>query len=369
MSKLFETTTIKSMILENRFVRSATWEGMANEDGSCTPKLIHCMAELARGEVGMIITGHAYVSREGQAGPWQMGIYGDELLPGLTQMADAVHQAGGEIVVQLAHAGGYAASNLSGLDALGPSTIEKDQGLICREMSREEIARIVQAFGDAATRAKRAGFDGVQIHSAHGYMLSQFLSPFYNKRTDEYGGSLENRSRIVLEVLKSIRDSVGNDFPVLIKLNSEDFVDGGLRIEEMLQVAKWLEKSGIDAIEMSGGTAESGKYSPVRPGKLSSQNQEAYYREAAGLYKNEISVPLVLVGGIRSYEVAEQLIESGLADYISMSRPLIREPHLIKRWKSGDTSRATCVSDNLCFNPGRAGEGIYCVTQEKLDNK
>ena len=369
MAELFKMSAINSMKLDNRFVRSATWEGMASEDGSCTVRLIALMEELAKGGVGLIISGHAYVSREGQAGPWQLGIYSDELIPNLSKMTEAVHGQSGKIILQLAHAGFRAASDLTDMTPLGPSNRKKEDETLCKEMTHSEIYHIVESFAKGAVRGQRSGFDGVQIHAAHGYLLSQFLSPFYNKRKDEYGGSIENRARIVLEVLGAIREKVGDQFPVLIKINSEDFVEGGLNVKEMIQVATMLEKAGIDAIELSGGTVDSGKFIPVRPGKINSEEKEVYYREAAKRYKEKISVPLVLVGGIRSYSVAEQFVKTGLADYISLSRPFIRESHLIKRWKSGDKSRSTCLSDNLCFKPIRAGEGLYCYTAKKLRNK
>jgi 2,4-dienoyl-CoA reductase-like NADH-dependent reductase (Old Yellow Enzyme family) len=369
MARLFETTAINTMNLENRFVRSATWEGMAGEDGSCTPRLIDLMVELAKGGVGLIISSHTYVSREGQAGPWQLGIYSNELIPNLREMTEAVHRQGGKIGLQLAHAGCRADFNLTGMQPLGPSLKEKESGPLCREMTQEEIRQTIEAFAKGATRAQKSGFDGVQIHAAHGFLLSQFLSPFYNKRKDDYGGTIENRARIVLEVFQGIRDAVGDRFPVLIKMNSEDFLDTGLSVEEMVQVGAMLERAGIDAIELSGGTADSGKLVPVRKGRIDSEQDEAYYRGAAKRYKEKISVPLILVGGIRSYSVAEQLVETGLADYISLSRPFIREPHLIDRWKSGDTGKATCLSDNMCFNPIRAGQGLYCYTEKESRGK
>ena len=159
---------------------------------------------------------------------------------------------------------------------------------------------------------------------------------------------------------------VGEKYPIFIKMNSEDFLEGGFGKNEMIQVAASLEKAGIDAIELSGGTVSSGKFTPVRTDKIDSEEKEVYYREAAKQYKEKISVPLLLVGGIRSYEVAEQLVKEGLADYIALCRPLIREPHLINRWKSGDIKKATCRSDNLCFRPIVSGKGIYCVVEEKL---
>jgi len=365
MSKLFETTSIGTLTLANRFVRSATWEGMAARNGAPTQKLINLMVLLAQGGVGLIITGHAYVSPEGQAGPWQLGIHRDDFIDDLQEMTNAVHDAGGKIVVQLAHAGCHANSELSSLEAIGPSAMENEKGPLCREMTSEDIQRITASFGQAALRASRAGFDGVQVHAAHGYLLSEFLSPFYNKRTDQYGGSLENRMRIVIDIAREIRENVGYEFPVMIKMNSEDFVEGGLTVDEMLQAAAVLEQAGIDAMELSGGTMYSGKYVAVRRGKLKDKEDEVYYLEAAKRYKAAIKTPLMLVGGIRSFDVAERLVNEGITDYISLARPLIREPGLVNRWKSGDTGRANCQSDNLCFKPATQGEGIYCVTEEK----
>ncbi len=365
MSILFQPTVLNGMGLANRFVRSATWEGMATAGGACTNRLTGMMEMLAEGGVGLIITGHSYVSREGQAGPWQIGIHEDSTLPGLIQMTGAVHRCGGKICIQLAHAGAQAAARLSGLDAMGPSVVHVDGMAVCREMSREDIDRVVRAFGDAAARAKHGGFDAVEIHAAHGYLLSQFLSPVVNRRSDEYGGSLANRSRIVLEVLQHVRRAVGPDYPVLIKLNSEDFVEGGFSLEEMLEVSALLEKAGIDAIELSGGTgSDASKYQPVRFGTVTKEN-EAYYRDAARRFKQIVDVPLILVGGIRSPDVAERLVEEATADYIALSRPFICEPDLVNRWKNGDTTKSACVSDNRCFNPAMSGEGLRCVLGEK----
>ena len=237
----------------------------------------------------------------------------------------------------------------------------------CREMTGDDFRMVAEAFGKAAARAQEAGFDGVQIHAAHGYLLSEFLSPFYNRRNDQYGGSVENRARLLLEVAHNIRDKVGDRFPVMVKMNSEDFVTGGLTVEEMLEVASILESAGIDAIELSGGTRYSGDYMPVRPGRLDTENMEVYYLEAARKFKERVKVPLMLVGGIRSYAVAERIIREGIADYVSLSRPLIREPDLVNRWKSGDTGKARCLSDNLCYEPAIAGDGLYCVVEKRLD--
>jgi 2,4-dienoyl-CoA reductase-like NADH-dependent reductase (Old Yellow Enzyme family) len=267
MSTLFESTRINGMELKNRFVRSATHEAMAGLDGVAKGPLLGCMAELAKGEVGLVITGHAHVTLEGQAGPRQLGIYSDAMIDSLKQVALAVHENGGVVAVQLAHAGKQGI----GKDAhapLGPCDVVEEGIKKVSAMSAADIKRTITAFGDAAQRAVKAGFDAVQIHGAHGYLLSQFLSPHYNKRDDDYGGSLENRARLLVEVYEEVRGRVGTSFPVMVKVNSEDFLEGGITVEEVIRVARMLEDRGMDAIEMSGGTFESGKYIPARGGDI-----------------------------------------------------------------------------------------------------
>ncbi|MBA4390717.1 MAG: NADH:flavin oxidoreductase [Syntrophus sp. (in: bacteria)] len=361
MLTLFEPTQIRNLTLANRFVRSATWEGLAGDNGSITPRLVDTANELARGGIGLIITGHAFVSREGRAGRWQLGIYSDDLIPGLVKMTTSVHGLGGKIAAQLAHAGSHAPYSLSGLEPMGPSAPPTGSEAVGREMTHPDIEAVIHAFAAAALRSQTAGFDAVQIHAAHGYLLSQFLSPHFNKRKDKYGGNIENRARLAVEVIKAVRSAVGPDFPVFIKVNSEDFLPGGLTVEEMAQTAIMLEKNGVDGIEMSGGTFLSGKNIPSRPGKPGHGKPEVYYENAARLYKEKVRVPLMLVGGIRTFETAERLVTEGLADYLAFCRPLIREPGLVNRWKSGDRKPAMCVSDNGCFKPGFKGHGVSCV--------
>lgn len=364
MSKVFESTTINGMHLKNRFVRSATWEGMAGEDGRCTPKLTDTMVRLADGGVGLIITGHAYVAKQGQAGPWQLGIYDARLIDGLHEMTDAVHAAGGKIVAQLAHSGMFADPNLTGMEPLGPSAIAGLSKHRIREMTHLDIEHAIADFGRASERAKAAGFDGVQLHAAHGYLLSQFLSPYFNQRRDIYGGVIGQRVRIVVEVLEGIRHQVGKDYPILIKMNTSDFLEGGQNFTDASIAAAVLADNGLDAIELSGGTGLSGKLNPVRTG-IREISDEAYFREATVVFRERVSIPIILVGGIRSFTLAEQLVEEGAADYVSMSRPFIREPDLINRWLAGDRRKATCLSDSRRFVPARKGEGIYCVISER----
>ena len=364
MTELFETTELNGMKIKNRFVRSATYEAMAGLDGTVQDKLCCYMDELSRGEVGLIITGHSHVTREGQAGPGQMGIYSDAMVDGLRRITSIVHENGGVIAVQLAHAG----QRSIGVDeyaALGPSDVLEAGVKKASAMTVDDIKRTVIAFGDAAERAVKSGFDGIQIHAAHGYLLSQFLSPHYNKRTDSYGGNLENRARLLLQVYNEIRQRIGTSFPVMAKINSEDFVKNGITVKETIKVAHMLEDCGMDAIEMSGGTFESGKLIPSRIGTSKSEGREVYYREAAETFKKEIGIPLILVGGFLSFNVVQDVVASGLADYVALSRPLIREPNLISRWAGGDRTKAVCISCNKCFSTLSTKEALHCTVEKK----
>lgn len=364
MPKLFTPTRIKNLALPNRFIRSATWEGLATEDGVCTPELVDLMLDLAKGNAGLIITGHAYVSSEGLATVRQLGIDNDGLVEGLSEMTDAVHREGGRIIMQLAHGGLRADPKFTGMTPMGPSTGEGLLESPGREMTVADIRQAVDDFGQAAHRAQAAGFDGVQIHAAHGYLLSQFLSPAFNRRDDNYGGDIQNRARILLEVFNSIRQAVGHHFPIFVKINSEDFLEKGLTREDAIHVGVMLDRAGVDAVEISGGTILSGKRIPFRR-EIIFERDQAYFRQATRALKAKIRAPVILVGGIRSYLLAERLVDEGYADYLSMSRPFIREPWLIARWQSGDLRKATCISCNGCLGAARSEQGIYCVQDRK----
>jgi len=356
------------MQLANRFVRSATWEGMAAEDGSCTRQLIDLMAQLAKGGVGLIITGYAYVLPEGKARIGQLGFYEDGLIEGLQEMTRAVHKHGSKIVAQIVHGGIFCDPEFTHQTPLAPFYIPDLIASPHKEMSVGDIQKISEAFGQAAKRAQVAGFDGVQIHAAHAYLHSQFLSPVFNRRADAYGGPVENRARAILDALDAIRSAVDPDFPVLIKMNCQDFIEGGLTLEDALKVGDMLQNNGIDAIELSGGTLISGDLGPVRP-KITSQKKEAYFRQEAKKFKEMLRVPLILVGGIRSLPVAQQLLDEGYADYISMCRPLVREPDLVKCWAKGDQHKSTCISDSHCREAAFSGDGIYCMVEKKIQEK
>jgi 2,4-dienoyl-CoA reductase-like NADH-dependent reductase (Old Yellow Enzyme family) len=364
MRKVFEETRINGMTLKNRLVRSATWEGMCEPDGRPTRKLAECYTDLARGGVGIIISGCAFVRTDGKGFPGQMGIQTDAFRTDMKALTAAVHDLGGKICMQLHHAGGQTSSETIGGRPVAPSSVEVAQfPETPAELSVKDIGELVALFGAGAKRAREYGFDAVQLHAAHGYLINQFLSPLTNRRDDHYGGSAEKRRRFLMEVYRSVRGAVGADFPVLVKLNATDNLDGGLGPAEALHAALTLDKEGIDAIEVSAGTPASGDLSPVRPGSVAGK-QEGFNLSLAVMIKKSVSCPVMTVGGIRSIEVAEEIIRKEETDYISMSRPFIREPALAKRWQGGDRAPATCISCNGCFKPGLKEVGIYCVVDK-----
>ena len=368
MNTLFDQTTINGMPLQNRLVRSATWEGMCTTDGRPLPKLISLYRDLARGGVGLIITGYTFVSPEGKQLPGKMGIHTDDFADIMKVMTGTVHNEGGTICIQLVHAGGQTDSGNAGRQPLAPSAVKIDQyPELPAAMTGEDISRVIGAFGEGARRAKDWGFDAVQLHGAHGYLINQFLSPLANQRQDEYGGSIENRCRFLLEVYQAVRSAVGPDFPVMVKLNGADNLAGGLSPEDALFAAKALDNAGIDSIEVSGGTPASGERSPARM-KINSPEKEAYNLALAKQIRTAVACPIMVVGGFRSFEVAENTVREA-ADYVSMARPFIREPGLAKRWQAGDRSPARCISCNCCFTPGLKEGGIYCVVEKKEQEK
>lgn len=362
MSVLFQNSAMNGMVLKNRFVRSATWTGMADERGACTQRLIEFYADLARGGVGLIITGHAYVRKDGQAGPRQLGIDREELIPALKRLTNSVHDSGSRIVLQISHAGGYAIETLTGslpLVVSGGNPYMPQSG---KELNVSDIADIVDAYARAAERAKEAGFDGVQIHAAHGYLLNQFLSPAYNQRTDRYGAYLHQRAEALLAVVRRVRMAVGGEFPVLVKLNSCDYLDDGLDVSESCEIACLLEEAGVDAIEISGGTRAT-----CSKTRVLLEADDAYFLPAAQMIRRKLRIPLILVGGIRSYETALRLVDEGSVDYVAMSRPFICEPHIVARWEKGDLRKSLCRSDNTCRSIGLNHGEVGCQMTEMLD--
>jgi len=372
MSILFEPMKIKTMELRNRFVRSATHDGCADETGHVSDKQVKLFEELADGGVGLIVTGLAYVHSSGQLSPVQNSVADDDCVPGLQRLAAAVHDRGGAIAVQLVHTGSEAARFLKARDeqAIAPSIVPDDPLLSegYRSMTEDEIWDIIRAFGDAARRVREAGIDAVQLHGAHAYLASQFLSPCTNRRDDDWGGALENRLRFHKEVCRDIRAKVGEGYPVLVKIGVEDGFPGGLEFSEGRQAAQLLAQWGYDALEISQGLrGESYAGTEFRTG-INRVDREAYFRDWCKRIKSQVSVPTMMVGGLKTFELMEEVVQNGEADFVSLSRPLIREPGIINEWKGGDRHRATCISCNMCLEALRRGETLHCAQERRQEN-
>ena len=349
MEALFDQTQLSGMKMKNRFVRSATHDGRADEMGHVTPELISHYEELAKGGVGTIITGLASVTDIEKIVPRQMGIYNDSFIPEYKSLTDIVHQHNANIIVQLVCNGAQNTSKAEGV-LWAPSVFENEPSVArAKEMTKVDIALMKDAFVAAAVRSKKAGFDGVQLHVAHGYLLSRFLTPYYNRRTDEYGGSLANRARVILEISQNIREAVGEDYPVLVKINSEDFMDEqGFTFEECKVLCKSLQDVGISAIEVSGGSRLSRpKEGAIRPVK---QDTESYFKQYAIELAEELDIPIISVGGHRNFDKLSEIVSQTKTEYISLSRPFVREKELINRWESGDKAPAKCISCSKCLH-------------------
>ena len=326
---------------------------MADERGEPKEELFGVYEELARGDIGMIITGFSSIFEEEKPLIRMMGIYEDSFIETYRELTGMVHGLGGKIVMQIGYGGTRTSFPQEGRLLWGPSAVpEYSTGIMAKAMTLQDIQTLLKALGDAAERAKKSGFDGVQLHCGHGYLLGQFLSPYHNRRWDEFGGSVEKRARIILEAYAMVRQKVGPLFPVMIKLNAEDHIVEGAAIEDSLYVCRELSRMGIGAIELSGGI---NPFSSIR--HVESEAGEAYFAEAAAKIAKEIEVPVILVGGLRSPNVMERLLKETAIECFAMSRPFLAEPQLITRWKSGDKSRAKCLSCNHC----KTAEGNYCT--------
>ncbi len=355
---LFTSAKIGTLDLSNRLVRSATAECLANPDGRPKPELKTFYQELARGGVGLIITGHMYIHPSGKAHPEMVGIHSNDLIPHLAELAEAIHQEDGRVAVQINH-GGMQCNPQAVPETIAPSAIDAPfLTRPAREMTPDEIDLAIQSYVQAAWRVREAGFDAVQIHGAHGYLVSQFLSPFVNQRTDEWGGDLEGRMSFLRAVCQAVREQVGPDYPVFIKLGMMDGMEGGLTAEEGVQVVAALEEMGLDGVEISGGVGGGGDLS-TRKG-INSEAKEAYFRSLAQKARPVTRLPIILVGGFRSRNVMEEVLAAGDADFISLCRPLICEPDFPNRLRLGQQVRSSCISANQCWPEG-AGEGIACM--------
>lgn len=361
---LFQQGTIGSVVLHNRLIRAGTSESMAEpESGEMTVPLLSLYERLAAGGIGGIITGHLYVEPRGKYAPGQVGIHHDDMLPGLRRLVETVHAHDARIFAQLAHAGSQ--SRVRTVAPLAPSPVPNPlTGQEVSASSGEEIEQVVAAFGNAARRAVEAGFDGVHIHGANGYLISEFSSPVTNRRVDSWGGDPQRRGEFPRAVVESVRSSVPPDFPVTMKIGMVDAVEDGLDLEETIPRARQLVALGLQAVEVSCGlmsapTDSANTYVAVGPRRavqdllihrvVGSPRPEGYFRPWARALKAAADTKVILVGGLRSTAMMRDVLGSGDADFVAMARPLIREPDLPSQVQGGREGLVDCTSCNLCL--------------------
>ncbi|MTK12119.1 MAG: NADH:flavin oxidoreductase [Clostridiaceae bacterium] len=318
MSYLLKPLQVGTLRLNNRLVMPPMATAKAESDGKVSQDILDYYKEKSEGgNIPLIIIEHSFITPEGKASKNQLSVSDDNMIEGLRKLADVIHQNGSKAIMQLNHAGSAAEKEVIGTMPVGPSAvINPRKGNIPRELTNKEIEDIIQAFHDAARRTKEAGFDGVEIHSAHGYLLNQFFSPLTNKRQDEYGGSIHSRIRIHLKVIEAVRKAVGDDFPILLRLGASDYMEGGSTIEDSQIAAKEFEKAGIDILDISGGFC-----GYVIPGCT----EQGYFAQLSESAKKVISIPVILTGGITEAKAAEQLLADGKADLIGVGRAIFKD--------------------------------------------
>jgi len=341
MSNPFDSILIRNMEVKNRFMRSATTSYYAHEDGIVRESAIKLYENLAKGGIGLIVKGHLYITESGRAHQGMAGISSDIHIPRLKELTDIVHRYDSKIVAQINHGGFRSLS-----DRAGPSEYKKSDW-IARSLSEDEIDNIIYSFGDAAERVMQAGFDGVQIHGAHGYLVSQFLSNYVNKRDDKWGGNLENRMRLLMRVYHEVRKRIGNH-PILLKINCDDFYPSSFPIEESVDVSKTICEKGLDLLEVSGGGFERQSELENLARHSDPELSEPDYAGYASLIREAIgSTPLALVSGFETLAAIRKVLGSGIADMVSLSRPFIRESNLVNAFKSGQEN-VSCIRCDAC---------------------
>jgi len=365
MKTLFDKTTIKNIELKNRFVRSATHEGMASDEGYCTENLLKVYTDLAKGGVGLIITGFSYTIENENTGFRMLAAYDDKFVASLKTIADGVHEFGAKILLQLASNGSQSKMKIKDKQVWGASAVEhKYTKITPQEMTKEDIKTFINHYAQAALRAKKAGFDGVQVHSAHGYLLNQFLTPYYNRRTDEYGGNIENRSRLLCELYTQIRQTVGEDFVVGVKINCSDFMDTeGLQPDEAEFVCQKLDQLGIDLIEISGNVGYN-QTSPIifETDIRKDRARQSYFAKYAAKIAEKVSAPVSVVGGNRDFGLMTEILNSSKISYFSLSRTLLSEPDLINKWSQDNAYTPKCLSCNKCWSL----KGNSCILNRNI---
>jgi 2,4-dienoyl-CoA reductase-like NADH-dependent reductase (Old Yellow Enzyme family) len=352
---LFTPIDIKGLYIQNRFVRSATHEWLAEEDGTPTPAMGRIYEELAKNEAGLIITGYSYVNPAGKSSKRQQGIYDDRFIKPYSQITRQVHKYDTRIALQIVHGGRQALVTPIYPTTLAPSAVKDSSSVkVPAAMTEAQIHRTIEDFAQAVYRARAAGFDAVQLHVAHGFLLSSFISPYTNRRTDRWGGSVEHRVRIIVEIIRRARSLVDEDFPIIAKMNATDGFEGyGLDAPECVEIAKELESAGVCALEVSGGIFEAGEVMSRQA--IKSGVNEGYFKDYARMIKGVVNIPVLLVGGLRSQAFMEEMLYEGFTDMISLCRPFIREPDLVMKFKEG-ALEAKCTSCNQCFDEN----GVRC---------
>lgn len=355
---LFHESKLANINIKNRFVRSATWENMTTKNGHLTKEIYDIYEELSKNDIGLIITGYGNIVKEEQPNPGMMGMYDDSFIDEYKKLTNIVHSYDSKILMQLAYGGTKTKFNLGERIIYAPSEVpEKSTNVLGKAMTKEEIDYIVDAFAKAGKRVKDSGFDGVEIHGAHTYLINQFLSPYYNKRTDQYGGNLENRMRFLIEIYSKMRDLVGKDFPIFVKLTASEFFEGGLTFEETKLICKKLESIGIDGIEISGNIHGKAKSMVGQVFDNCELKEEGYFLEYAKIISDLVKIPIITVGGFTNLDNIQKIFNETNISGFGLSRPLLAEPNLIKRWKDKDNSPAKCVRCSKC----RTSEGNYCT--------
>ena len=326
MSHLLEPLTVGTLRLHNRLVLPPMATLKATPDGRMSDELLGYYAEKTRGgAIGLAITEHSFITKAGQNRPGQPSVADDDTIEGWRALADLFHANGSACAVQINHVGASATSATTGMDVVAPSDVTSPTATgenSPRPLTVDEIHVIVGEFAAAAARVKTAGFDAVEIHAAHGYLLCQFLSPITNRRTDDYGGPLSNRFRLHLEVIAAVREAVGGDFPVLMRLGASDYLDGGTTIEDAMILAAEIERAGVRIIDVTGGLT-----GYVRPG----HTEPGYLAELSEAVKSVVSVPVVLTGGVTEAHQAETLLAEGKADLIGVGRAMLKDPGWAQR--------------------------------------
>jgi len=368
LDSLFSPISIGSLRIENRIVMPPMATNYSSTEGYVTDKQIDYYVERAKGGVGYITVEHTGILEQGKASPKMLLINSDTHASHFKKLVDAIHDAGGKVFIQINHAGRQTMPSVTGSPIVGPSPIshlpDPPEEMIPRELTVAEIESLIQAYTDAAKRVKEIGADGVEIHMAHGYLLCAFLSPFSNKRTDEYGGNIQGRAKFAVEVLKSVRKQVGDDFPISCRLSGDEYVEGGLEIEQTRQIAKILESEGADVLHISAANAAS-VYMNHPPYYL----EEGVFVHLAQAVKSVVNIPVIAVGRIRNPKMANQIIQDGKADLISMGRALIADPHLPSKAREERYEEIIpCISCNKCIQTLRK-DSVRCSVNPEAGNE